>query len=195
MPLVTRFYETKADALEAISELKKRGLRDRAVQVIDSSTGYLGENTLIKKGVLKKNAARYVDLIKSGKTLLIADVPFASTNIAHDILDTPRSADKGAALSQHEGGLWDDAAPLSSSFGLPALSDKHNPAALSAFFGLPVLAKSRPSADYRGSYGKPLAPRFHPTAALGPLLTKDGKPSGFGFPLLTQSAPTFGGKK
>ena len=191
MPLV-RFYETKSDALEALSELKQRGLRDAAAKVVDSP---VSTKALIDRGVQRKNAAVYADRIKNGQTLLIVDAPYAAATIAHDILDKPRPSDRAETLSKNEGGAWDKSAPLSSSFGAPALTPEHNPAALSKFFGFPVLTQSKPSADFRGTYGKPTIGHFHATAALGPLLTKS-KPIGFGFPLLAKSGPALsGGKK
>ncbi len=191
MPLV-RFYETKSDALEALGELKQRGLRDAAAAVFDSPVSL---KTLIDRGIQRKNAAAYAERIKNGQTLLIVDAPYAAATIAHEILDKPRASDRAGTISKNEGGAWDESAPLSSSFGAPALTPEHNPAALSKFFGVPVLAKPKVSPDLRGTYGKPAIGHFHATAALGPLLTKS-KPIGFGFPLLAKSGPALsGGKK
>ncbi len=178
MPLLTRFYEAKDDALEAVSELKQRGLRDSAARIIDN-TRPAAESDLLKEGVQRKNAADYAVRIKNGTTLLIVEAPYAGTVTAEEILDRPRPNDKAKVVSHYEGGAWDEAAPVSSTLGLPTLLD--NPAPLSSAFGFPVLAREKPSP----SYGKPLvSDNFFPTAALGPLLTKDGKPFGFGFPLL-----------
>ena len=185
MPLLTRFYETKDDALQALGELKRRGLRESAAHIVDN-TGPASEAALAAKGVHGRNAEEYAERVKNGLTLLIVDAPYAGTAIAEEILDRPRPNDKAKVLSNYEN-MPDEAAPLSSTLGLPVLSE--NPAPLSSLFGLPVLSREKSSP---ATYGKPmLSDSFFPTAALGPLLTKSSTPSGFGFALLANNGKPY----
>jgi hypothetical protein len=192
VPLLSRFYNSSADALETVRELKKRGLRDAAAHIIDNSAGYVGETTLVRRGVPQKKAKAYAAMIREGKTLLLVDAPFMGTAIATEIMD------KGAdAQSTYEGGEWQEGAPFSSMLAMPVLIN--NPAPFSSFWGLPVISKRKKAPDY----GRPLRkPTLH-SSMFGPLLTKKqaptfgsvskgGRPTNFGLPLLTKKGKPIG---
>jgi len=183
VPLLARFFDTTHDALNAIGDLKSRGLRDAAAQVIDNSSGYVSEHMLLRRGVQKKNAREYAEQVRDGKTLVLVDAPYMGAALATEILER----DGGRAF--YESGAWEDGAPFSSTFRLPVLHSGSAP--LSSFFGMPVLSKRKPSP----AYGRPLRKPVRHTAVLGPLLTKSGAPlfggllkggktTSFGLPLL-----------
>ncbi len=183
MPLLARFFDTTSDALNAVGDLKSRGLRDAAAQVIDNSSGYVSEHMLMRRGVQKKNAKQYAEYVRDGKTLVLVDAPFMGTALATGILE------RDGGRASYEGRGLEESAPLSSTMGLPVLTS--NPHALSSFFGIPVLSKRKPAP----AYGRPLRKPVRHTAVFGPLLTKSGapifggiskggKPTSFGLPLI-----------
>jgi hypothetical protein len=203
MPLLIQFYPAKDAALETVNELKRRGLRDKAVYVVGGPEHW-SEAGLVRRGIRRENARAYAERLKAGQTMLIVDAPFAGAAVAQEIMDRPRprpavtpvavegeAAADGVAptplsgarydgeewKSSYDGGGWSEAAPLSSVLSMPLLV--HEAAPFSSFFGLPTL--SRGGASKR----KPLLNNFFPGKIFGPLLTKSQAPTGFG--LLTKS--------
>jgi hypothetical protein len=187
MPLLTQFYGSKQGALGAAEDLKKRGLRDRALLIIDT-LDERGDARLVHLGVRRQNAADYASRIKSGQTLLLVDAPFAGVAVVQNILDRPKPQPMAVpvtegegvekpkeegplAPSRYEGSLstgGDNAALLSSALGLPVLSD--DPTPLSSALGIPALTRDKPAKRVT------ILSNFFPSRIFGPLIIKKGAP-------------------
>jgi hypothetical protein len=153
---------------------------------------------MVMGNMLLADVQAYAEGVSRGKSLVGVHPAFGQAVRAAAILDQFGPVDSGPAQTLERLPDWDDAAPLSSMFGIPVLvrdsrpsaelSD--NPAPLSSMFGIPLL--SRPQSNWTSSFGFPLLskPKSNWTSSFGlPLLTKrkSNWTSSFGLPLLSKS--------
>ncbi len=170
---ISRLFNTTEDALEAVSDLRQARIADESIQVVTQGATYVGVDALVKRGVLRANAAGYAAAVRAGQTLVLVDVVLGRGVVATEVLQRPRRGDHAKPSTRYEGGTWDESAPFSSALHLPLITD--NPAALSSFFGLTAISKNQRAKSR--SFGLPT-------------LTKRGAPL-FGVKTLAKNAAPF----
>jgi hypothetical protein len=157
--LISRIYNTSADAAAAISDLTEAGFREEAIQVTDATSAGLTEADLVTQGILPENAGAYISAIAKGATLLIVEAPIGAGQRASDVLEVSRAGDTGTPAAVYEAATrpdvattsqWTGAAPLSERFGWRVLSDDTS-AKKTSSFGLPLLwGGASPLSDWLG---------------------------------------------
>jgi hypothetical protein len=164
MPL-SRLFNTTADAIGAVDDLKLAGFSDDLIQVVAQGADYVSANSLLRKGIRSPNAEAAAAAVRAGATLLIIDAPLGSGAVAAQILEAPRPSDSGTPKAVYEGGSWSESTPVSSAFHIAVLSD--NPSPLSDALSLPVLSKDQGANDW--SLGAPTLVRNQngPSRSLG----------------------------
>jgi hypothetical protein len=174
MTQITRIFDSSKSATEAANELKASNfsnVRLATGQGADAKRGGDAIGSFASAGFSGPEAESYAELTKKGGAVLSFDVPFGRGRLAEQILDRHgpskpaqsegrATSSKGATRSTGSGG---EAAPLSSLFHLPVLTDPKPttvdslgdqrstlPTGLlrsdfyvSSLFGLPLLIKSK----------------------------------------------------
>jgi hypothetical protein len=135
---ISSFFSSGEHAQAAIAALKRNGFRPSLIRVVDNAGGPVAAETLRTKGVPVARAPAYAARINAGDTLLIVEAPFGSAAIATRILQRAPGADAPPPPVTHEPYEEDNAAPLSTAFGLPILSS--DPIPFSRFWNMPVLS-------------------------------------------------------
>lgn len=146
----------------------------------------------------------YAEALAAGRTIVVVNAGFGAGSRAAGILDEfgPHPADLPEPPKLRE---WDDAAPLSSAFGIPTIVSG-KPDLFSDFIGLPALSSGR--SWMSKVFGELTGPNWFFSSNLlidnpTPLSSMFGLPvlkkpkenwnSSFGLPLLTSSSATFSG--
>jgi hypothetical protein len=146
-----RMYATAAEASKAFALLEDRGLtrEDNKINIVTPGAGSTPDAVVaaITAGLVPKADARvYAQGIARGHALVSLVAPFGAGRMYEDLLDELGPVDSGVT-PEHDGPVWDDAAPFSSMFGWPAIS-KPNPY---LFMGLPAIVRSgRTTSDWLG---------------------------------------------
>jgi hypothetical protein len=207
--IITRLFHDRANAVHAVEELGRMGLRRSAVHVIEASAG---AGALTALGITPTSAAKYAsEAARVGGTLVVVEAAFGSAGPATAKLDFSGGVELGEDRYVQSLGrptfsdalglptLSSDPAPLSRMLGMPTLTPGggsstkllDNPAPFSSMLGLPVLSGggSAPST----SLGLPTLTRSQgaPSTSLGlPTLTKSqSAPStSLGLPTLSKSS-------
>ncbi len=147
---ITRIFSSADDARAAAAELVADGFSASNIEIF---SGGVSAFTLVSAGVLKSNAASYLDGMAKGASLLLVHAPMGTAAAATEILGQRRSSDSSDVTVQYEARLWDDTAPLSSALKIPAVIDM--PAIFSYWWNIPTLSANRP-ATQETSFGLPL---------------------------------------
>jgi hypothetical protein len=212
--LIARLYDSPADALGAVTELKSAGYVDGEVNLIAPApvAGHANDNvaaSIEKAGVPPGDAEAFAAAVAQGKALVTVRAALGAAVGAIEILDAHGPANATSRQSEYYSTsvaspnplsdalgwslLSDDPAPFSSFFGIPALSKSAAP--LSPFLGLPLLARSSSnrtrsnySAPFSAFFGLPLLVHQSTTAVGRTRLIDDGAPFShwLGLPLLTK---------
>ena len=140
--LIARMFANAGDADAAVSELKSHGFVDGEMIIANPPND--GKNsldgivaTMVGGYILRSLAAIYADGVAKGGHFVAVHAPFGGAKKATTILDSHNPIHSGVAEPVFPRPVWDEAAPLSSAFQLPALSS--NPTPLSSFFSMNVL--------------------------------------------------------
>jgi hypothetical protein len=177
----------------------KKGAAVRKESAAGASMSYDNIRALIGLGgMLTSDPKAYVEGVSRGKSVVAVHPPFGRALGATEILNRFGPPDSVMAESYERLESWDDAAPLSSTLGIPVLVRdstasaelSSNPAPLSSALGLPLLSRTR--SNWTSSFGLPLLSKSQSgwTKSFGfSLLSKSqsGWRSSFGLPLLSNS--------
>jgi hypothetical protein len=182
--IISRLYATRTTAEAAVEALVDfhfdRSLifvvgPPQTAPVSDSDRASALEalaNQLMKGWVLKSRARIYAEEILEGGVVVTVHAYFGRAQTAGEMLDDAGPVPSRVVEPERVYLDYEEAAPLSSTLGLPVLSDSHS--SFSRFFSLPILA---------GSHGTL-------SGLLGlSLLTKaKSSSSSFGLPLLSKGS-------
>jgi len=183
---ISRIFGSAEKASAAVADLKAYGFGDASIHVAAPSAGASQDAvaaSIMKFHILKAHAVEYAKRVVAGGTLVTVHAPFGAARPAIDAMEAHSPMDSGVGEPEFPKRTWDSAAPVSSSFNIPALMNGAAP--FSAFWGLPVLASrqsalvelSRDAAPLSKALGmKALSPGGAPTSA------------GWGLPMLSNSA-------
>jgi hypothetical protein len=130
--IITRLYGSHADAEAAIADLLGNRFRNVAL----FGPGNIDEAALVAEDVAAGTAKVYVEAAGATGSLVTVHAPFGHANDAITILERHNGTDLGTPDNYLS--VIDNAAPLSSLFGLPVLSKTATP--LSSLLGLPALS-------------------------------------------------------
>jgi MFS family permease len=180
---IVRIYDTAAKAAAAVKQLHFEGFTDDVITLI-APTEISDDKimaTLLGAWILKAKAPTYVAEIRQGRWLISVRAPFGMGGRAVEALDryspVPSAVvDKYPSLPQ-----WDEAAPVSSALGIPALYRSDAP---STSLGAPTLTSAH--ASFSRAFGLPLLLKSKSTR-LAPELSHFFLSSKLGLPLLTKS--------
>lgn len=209
MPTVmTRLYQTNADASAVAEKLKEMGYEDEQLDVIakPSQTGFEGGETAIgesaettaarlqKAGVYATAAKKYADKMSSGETLVVLRAPFGYAGPASPIMDSAPTIDAGVKYETNATTMWANPTNVIRVSGRQSIVERRaNPAKKPSttpykpMLGLKTIIQPKKSAK-RPSHA-PITKSFFPT--LSARKQSSGRPknlakpsSSLGFPLL-----------
>lgn len=171
---INRLYDSADRARQAAEELRGHRLH-KFTEVHVTGDGVPADEAavlaaLVKAKVLKAHARQLVPGVLRGGTLVTVHAPFGSAVAARQVLDRHGPIDSGLP-DAHDPALWDEAAPMSSFFGVRVLIDHED--SFSRFWSLPILTRqgratceslglpllSDSSRPYKGLLGLPLLSR------------------------------------
>jgi hypothetical protein len=140
---ICRLYGTAENAEAAVKELHELGFGDEELQVVKPREGASTEELaeMIRKCyVYKLEAKAYAEGVQRGNTLVVVHAGFGWAMPAIVAMERCKPVASGVPDWGEHRLDWDEAAPFSSAFHLPLLSEGAAP--FSSFWGLPVLSKS-----------------------------------------------------
>jgi len=143
--LIARLYDSPADALGAVTELKSAGYVDGEVNLIappavaDPANDNVAAS-IEKAGVPPSDAEAFAAAVAQGKALVTVRAALGAAVGAIEILDAHGPVDATPRHSEYYSTSVASPNPLSDALGWSLLSD--DPAPFSTFFGIPVLSKS-----------------------------------------------------
>jgi hypothetical protein len=154
---ISRLYSSPDSAADAMAELRSGGFADDAIHLVapvshqptDAETPDDGiVASILAGGVPTAHAPTYADGIRRGETLVSVRAPFGFAKKAIEILTRFGPVETDLPDDGYEMPPRDPAAPLSSAWGWPVLSN--NPTPLSSLLRLPTLCgrRSRPKPDH-----------------------------------------------
>jgi hypothetical protein len=137
---IVRIFDSAQKAADAASKLKSWGpFTDDQITVIPPSAATAadgGVSAVTAAYVLKSRAKVYADSLRRGHTVVVVNAPFGAGGLATEILNWSGPVSTRDVLEELERPTpWDEAAPLSSTFHLPVISQWR------AFGGLPTISK------------------------------------------------------
>jgi hypothetical protein len=141
---ISRLYSSPASAAAAVEELKNGGFAEEAVRLVAPAPGDADDGivaAIVAGGVPTAHAPVYADGVRRGETLVSVRAPFGFAVTATEILDRHGPIPTGLPDDGYEPPVRDPAAPLSSAWGWPVLSN--NPTPLSSFLHWPTLSTRR----------------------------------------------------
>jgi hypothetical protein len=178
---IIRLYDSATQAAAAVTQLRYEGFAESSI--IALSPGGTVESVvdkLLSGWVLKSNARVYAAEVHGGRWLVSVLAPFGMGGRAEEALDrySPVASPVSAGLDRLP--PWDEAAPMSSALGIPAL---WRGAAPNTSLGIPTTVASRWSLS--AALGLPLLARSS-TSKLSPGLAHWFVSAKIGLPLLTK---------
>jgi hypothetical protein len=137
---IVRIFDSAQKAADATSKLKGWGpFTEEQITVIPPSAATSadgGVSAVTAAYVLKSRANVYAESLRRGHTLVVVHAPFGTGGLATEILNWSGPVSTRDVLEEERRATpWDEAAPLSSTFRLPVISQWR------AFGGLPTLSK------------------------------------------------------
>lgn len=150
---ITRMYASAATAAKAADALREDGFNDLFVvnpPPADTPLSAIAAQIALGR-VYLGDAKIYAKGVSAGHALVTVHAPFGSGKLAETILDSHGPVDSGLPKTS-DAPMWDDAAPLSSAFYLPVLSDDPDP--VSRVLGIPAVTSGNCSVS--GMIGMPL---------------------------------------
>lgn len=168
---ICRLYGTEENAAAAVTELRELGFDEQEIHVVKPRDGASTEelaDAIMKCYVYKLEAKAYAEGVKRGNTLVAVHAGFGWAMPAIIAMERCHPVESGVPDWGENRLDWDEAAPFSSAFHLPLLTD--GPSPFSSFWGLPVLTKggeskgsllglpllTSSSGEYKGLLGLPL---------------------------------------
>ena len=174
---IVRMYDSTDKANAAAAKVKDWGIAADMVSVISTAATGTGDglkSALMAANIVRDNATAYAHSATAGSTFVVVRAPFGSGRVTQDMLDSCKPTRIADPTEDSDSATWDDAAPLSSALGIPAVSEWR------PFGGLPTGVG--PTRTLSESLGLPLlnsgAPMFGGLTDSRPWTEK------FGLPLL-----------
>jgi len=150
---ICRIYPNAQNAAAAVEELKEhRALAENIRVVAPPAEGADNSLEAITKSimdvyVLRSEAKVLAHAVQKGGTLVVVHAPFSTGLFATETLDAHGPIDSGLREPEQHVWLWDDAAPLSSTFRIGTKCDGAAP--FSDFFSMKTLLEEK-AADSNG---------------------------------------------
>ena len=138
---ISRLFDSHDNAMRAATDLRRDRIWGGHVYVAGPADGRSEEaiaEEVMKGYVLRAHARVYAAEISRGGTLVTVHAPFGYGVTAAHVLNKHNPIDLAVAGTQQPSRTWDEAAPLSSAIGLPALI-KHPMPTLQAWDVRPLI--------------------------------------------------------
>lgn len=171
MPVITRLFDSREQAMAAVAELKQNGFSDDPIDVIGPAEGQgEGESvgasddallaSITRTGVPQARAEAYAEGVRRGGTVVAVRAPFGFASTATEILDrfNPTARDWPEQDPSGDRPKHDPAAPLSSAAGWRVLLS--DPTPLSSWLGWRVLSERQTPAIKLSDEPAPLSKRL-----------------------------------
>jgi len=149
---IVRMYAAPEQAELAVAALKSRGFEQEWINLVTASSKPPANapasaasddpvlSSILAGYVLKAHAKVYAEEVRRGHALVSIQPRFGTGGMAEQLMDEYDPVESALVIERDDAlRLWDDAAPFSSTFGIPVLVRASAP--FSAFWVLPVIVR------------------------------------------------------